>query len=105
MTTSTRDLSKEDLEILIDNHIEIDEQLVDTRKGVAQTRYILSVKDTYYCYEDYCEKPTPEHLKGFWMQCHATDNRYEDVIDCLKDGDEFVKCYEKKIETYVWEKL
>lgn len=105
MTTSTHNLSKEDLEILIDNFVEIDEELVDTRKGVAQTRYIISVKDTYYCHEDYCDKPTPEHLKGFWMQYHATDNRYEDCEDCLKEGDSFVKCQQKKVETYVWEAL
>ena len=84
MTNSTHELSKEDLEILIDNFYEIDEVHVEMRKDVEQTRYIISVPETYYCYEDYCDKPTPVHLKGFWMQYHATDNRYEDPKDCLE---------------------
>lgn len=105
MITSTQDLSKEDLVIIINNFVEIDEELVGARKGIIQTRYIISVEGTYYCNKDDCDKPIPEHLTGFWMQEYEVDNRYDNCTDCLNKGCNFVKCYEKKIETCVWEKI
>jgi len=105
MVTSTHNLSKEDLDILVDNFTEEDEILVDRRKGVPQTKYLISVNNTYFCYEDYCDKPTPDHLRGYWMQEYQGDNRYKDAKHCLENGEEFVKCRLRKVETWVWEAL
>ena len=104
---STHDLSEKDVEILLDCMDTITEVHCHMRKGVPQTKYVFKISSDseYYCLDDDVYKPVPEHLKGYWMQAFSGDNTYYCAKSTLRNGDEFVKCQQKKIETYVWEAL
>ena len=107
MIKSTEELSEKDIEILLECMYPEEEVTCYIRKGVPLTKYVFSVAPEceYYCLDDDVYKPVPEHLKGYWMQQFEGDNRYYRARDTLKNGDSFVKCQQKKIETYVWEAL
>lgn len=102
------ELSKKDMLIMMDAHREIDEELVDDRKGVPQTRYIIEIKADadYFNQDTESMEIVPEYLEGYWMQYHATDNRYESARDLLKEGyTDWVKCKPVQVIVDSWEEL
>jgi len=102
------ELTGKEMAILSDAHAEICEELIDERKGVPQTRYIIEVKegDVYFSENTEDMKPVPSHLVGYWMQYFETDNRYESARDILKAGnDRWVKCKPVQVVVDSWEEI
>ncbi len=82
----------------------IQELLIDTRKGVPQSRYVFGVHaDSKY--DDFengkLDLPVPVHLHGYWMTDFPTDLRYINFFDALPAHD-WVKCEPKEVVTIEW---
>lgn len=105
----TTHFTKEELFIIEQDYYLVDEVVVDIRKGIPQTRYVVEFgcKDTQvWCNEKDCMIDFPEHLKGLWMQDWATDNTYDSVSCRLKDPDEgWVKCKEVEVTTSEYQEI
>ena len=67
---------------------EVDEVVVDIRKGVPQTRYVIEVQDVeVWCHvkEDFIDMP--KGLVGLWIQEFDTDNLQIDCCERLGTND------------------
>tara|TARA_R110000782_G_scaffold270483_1_gene371880 strand:+ start:66296 stop:66607 length:312 start_codon:yes stop_codon:yes gene_type:complete len=101
-------INKEDLKYMIDSHITIDEELVDERKGVPQSRYVIEVKEgsAYFDIGTENMEEVPSHVVGLWMMDYSMDLRYESSRDLLKDGfTDWVRCKPVEVVVSSWEEI
>lgn len=85
----------------------VDEVVVELRKGIAQTRYIVKVKPNSYYFDLDTNNivPVDSTLVGHWMQRFPTDNRYDSYRHRLEDKDDFVKCEKHVVEIISWREI
>lgn len=105
----SKQFTKEELFIIGQDYYLVDEVVVDIRKGIPQTRYVIEVgcydKQVWSLEKD-CLIDFPDYLKGLWMQDWATDNTYDGVSSRLKDEDEcWVKCKQVEVTTYEYQEI
>ena len=95
--------------ILEDVATEVDEFLVDTRKGIGQSKYVFEVKAdaTWYDWDVIVKDPerkVPGNLVGFWMMDDSDDLEEYNMRDCLKRAS-WVKCRQQPVTTVEWVEL
>lgn len=105
----SKTFTKEELFIIEQDYYLVDEVVVDIRKGIPKTRYVISVgcnNTKVWCHDKDCLIDFPDYLKGLWMQDWATDNTYDSVLSRLKDEYEcWVKCKEVEVTTYEYQEI
>jgi hypothetical protein len=99
--------SEEELEWLSDFATLREEQYIEDRKGISQTKYIVEVKSGF----NWEDKKIPTHLVGLWMQDCQTDNTQISWFERLGTNDKYgyktgwVKCKEVEVISVSYEEI
>ena len=92
----------EEIEILKDVATEESDDVVESRNGIAQSRYVFEVPSgVYYDYKSDKERPIPKNLMGFWMMTGSCDTDENQLSDCF-EREAWCKCEKLPVTTYDW---
>lgn len=92
-------------DMILDTYKYVDEILVDTRKGVAMSKYIIQLPEesTWYNWKtDEMDEPLPENLIGYWMMAWSEDLEENSEKDCIKKS-AWVKVHQVEVKITKWE--
>lgn len=95
-------ITEKERDILLNCSCLIEEQLIDTRKGVPQSKYIIYVAEgTWWDSEIGDVVEIPYYIVGYWMMDSASDNRYTSLSEAI-ETDSWVKCEKVEVKSYEW---